>query len=135
MRLVHAPIALVAAALALSGCTTAQPTSAGAFKGAESDVAAVVDDISSAARKGDPEKMCNDLFTKELADRFKAGAADCADQLRDAIRDASAFDMDVQDVTVTGNTATAKVRQDKGGRTGTISFEKIGSGWRASAIS
>jgi hypothetical protein len=135
MRRVHASITLAVAALALAGCTAQTQTSAGDFQGAERDVAAVVDDISGAARSGDADKLCNDIFTKELADRFKAGASTCIDQVQDAMRDSNDFDIEVQDVTVTGDTATARVRQPDENRSGTFTFQRVGSGWRASGIS
>jgi hypothetical protein len=134
MRLLDASVTAVAVAIAISGCAATGPTSAGDFQGAESDVATVVDDLQKAARSGNPEKMCDDIFTKELADQFKAGASDCTDQVQDAIRDATEDEFEVTDVTVTGNTATAKVRQPETKRTGTFSFERIGNGWRLSAI-
>jgi hypothetical protein len=135
MRRVHTSITLAAAALALSGCAAQAPTSAGDFKGDESDVAAVVDDLQSAGRSGDPDKVCNDIFTTELANRFKAGKSSCVDEIEDAMRDVNDYDLEVQDVTVTGDTATAKVRQGKEGRTATFTFQRVGSGWRASGIS
>jgi hypothetical protein len=135
MRRVHASITLVIAALALGGCTATAPSSAGKFKGAESDVAKVVDDVQSAGRRGEPDKLCNDLFTSELANRFKAGSATCVDEVEKAMRDVNDYDLEVTDITVTGDTATAKVKQGKENRTGTFSFERVGNAWRVSSIS
>jgi hypothetical protein len=136
MRRVHASITLAAAAaLALGGCAATPPNSAKDFKGAEADVAAVVDDLQTAGRKGDPDKICNDVFTKELAASFKAGTSTCVDEVEKVLRDVNDYDLQVQDVTVTGTTATAKVRQGKEGRTATFAFERVGNGWRASKLS
>jgi hypothetical protein len=135
MRRVHASITLAAAALALGGCAATPPNSAKDFKGAEADVAAVVDDLQAAGRKGNPEKVCNDIFTAELAASFKAGASTCVDEVEKVLRDVNDYDLQVQDVTVTGTTATAKVRQGNEGRTATFSFERVGNGWRASKLS
>jgi hypothetical protein len=135
MRRVHASITLAAAALALGGCAAQGPSSAKSFKGDERAVAGVVDDLQNAGRSGNPDKVCNDIFTTELANRFKTQGTSCVDEVEDAMRDVNDYDLDVQDVTVTGNTATAKVRQGKERRTATFTFERVGSGWRASGIS
>jgi hypothetical protein len=135
MRPVHASIAVLAVALALGGCTAAGSSSAGDFTGAESDVAKVVDDLQSAGRSGSPDKVCNDIFTKELADKFAAGNSTCVDEVEKAMRDVSDFNLDVTDITVNGSTATAKVEQGKEKRTATFTFERIGNGWRASSLS
>jgi hypothetical protein len=135
MRRVHALITVAAAGLALAGCTATPPTSAGDFKGAEKDVAQVVDDMQKAGRTGKPDKLCNDIFTADLANQFKAGAETCVDEVEKAMRDVNDYDIKVTAVTVDGDTATAKVEQGKEKRTGTIGFQKIGNAWRVSSIS
>ncbi len=135
MRRVHVSITLAAAALALGGCAATPPNSAKDFKGAEADVAAVVDDLQAAGRKGDPDKICNDVFTAELAASFKAGSNSCVDEVEKVLRDVNDYDLQVEDVTVTGTTATAKVRQGKEGRPATFGFERVGNAWRASRLS
>jgi hypothetical protein len=135
MRRVHALITVAAAGLTLAGCTATPPSSAGDFKGAEKDVAQVVDDMQKAGRTGKPDKLCDDIFAAELADKFKAGAETCVDEVEKAMRDVNDYDIKVTDITIDGNTATAKVEQGKEKRTGTIGFERIGSSWRVSAIS
>jgi hypothetical protein len=126
---------VAAAGLTLAGCTATPPSSAGNFQGAEKDVAQVVDDMQKAGRTGKPDKLCNDIFTADLANQFKAGSATCVDEVEKAMRDVNDYDMKVTDVTVTGDTATAKVEQGKEKRTGTIGFQKIGNAWRVSSIS
>src|SRR3954447_16616890 len=135
MRPVHAPIAVLAAALALGGCTAAGKTSAGNFKGDEQAVAKGVDDLQKAARQGQNEKVCDDVFTKELAARFDAGGATCAGEIKDAIRDVNDYDLKVTDVNVTGTTATATVTQDKVHKSATFGFQKVGPDWRLSSLS
>jgi hypothetical protein len=135
MRRLHVSATLATAALALAGCAATPPSSAKNFQGAERDVAQAVDDIQAAGRSGDPDKLCNDLFTAEFADRFKAGSATCVDEVEKAMRDVNDYDLEVTDVTVTGDTATAKVKQGKEGVTATFGFQRVGNGWRASSLS
>jgi hypothetical protein len=135
MRSAHALITLAAAGVALAGCSATPPSSAKDFKGAEKDVAQVVDDMQKAGRTGKPDKLCDDIFTADLANRFKAGAATCVDEVEKAMRDVNDYDLKVTDITVDGNSATAKVEQGKEKRSGTIGFQRVGGAWRVSSIS
>ena len=133
MRRVHGPLTLLLAALALGGCTAQQDTSADRFQGAEADVAEVVDDLAAASRSGDGEEICTRIVTAELADELAAGD-ECKDQVEQAVSDANDYDLEVRDVTVTGSTARAEVRQGDDGRTATLEFERGDDGWRATSL-
>ena len=123
-------IALLLAALALPGCTAAdQHASAGSFEGAERDVAQVIDDLKAAR---DPEEVCSRLFTDAFAKSLEADGHDCVDEVQATIRDTANTDMDVDDVTVTGDRATAKVSQDKA--TATFELERSGDTWQISSL-
>jgi len=124
-------IAIVLATGSLAGCTAAnQNASAGSFEGAERDVAQVVDDLKSAR---DPEEVCSRLFTDTFAKSLEAGDQDCVDEVQATIRDTANTDMDVDDVTVTGDRATAKVSQ--GDATATFELERSGDdGWQISSL-
>ena len=125
MRRLFTPIALLLSIAALSGCTAAgQNTSAGSFKGDERDVAQVVDDLKGAR---DPEEVCSRIFTDAFAKSLEAGGHDCVDEVQATIRDTANTDMDVEDVTITGDRATAKVSQDD--KTATFELQKSGDGW------
>jgi hypothetical protein len=52
-----------------------------------------------------------------------------------AIEDADEFDLDVLDVTVTGNEATARVRRGDEGPTATFEFTRENGQWRATSLS
>jgi hypothetical protein len=132
MRSVHATITLALAALALAGCTAQQDTSADRFQGADREIAKLVDELSSAARSGDGEEICTRIVSSELAQELAAGA-ECKDEVGKAVSDANDFDLEVRDVTVTGTTARAAVRQDDG-RTATFEFERGRDGWRATSL-
>jgi hypothetical protein len=127
------PLTLIALLLAtgtLAGCTTAnQNTSAGDFKGAERDVAQTIDDLKSSR---DPEEVCSRLFTDAFAKSLEADGHDCVDEVQATIRDTANTDMDVDDVTVTGDRATAKVSQ--GDATATFELERSGESWQISSL-
>jgi hypothetical protein len=126
------PLAAVLAA-ALSACGAA-PTSSSKFKGEQANVAKVVDDLAAAGRSRNAKKICDDILAKQLVSELKAAGGDCETEMKRAIDDASDYDLQVKSVKVTGNNATALVRQGDAGPTATFTFVKQGGNWRASAL-
>ena len=51
-----------------------------------------------------------------------------------AIKDANDYDLQVRSVKITGDNATAQVRQGDDGEVATFSFVKEGGVWKASAL-
>ena len=130
MRRPFTLIALLLATGSLAGCTTAnQNASAGSFEGAERDVAQVIDDLKGSR---DPEEICSRYFTDAFAKSLEAGGEDCVDEVQATIRDVAGTDMDVDDVAVTGDRATAKVSQDD--KTATFELERGDDGWQISSL-
>ena len=136
-RPMRAPAAClaVAAALALPACT-GQTSSAGDFEGEEEVVATVVEDLQRYGSRREADTICDDLLTTELQGAVKAGSATCAAELKKALDDADAFELDVQDVTVSGTTATARVEgaDEAEGVMRTLELEKVGEDWRISSF-
>ena len=128
-----APALLVV--LTLAGCTQSEPTSTDNFTGAEAQVAQKVEDLETAGKRSNPEDICSDILAKELVDQLKAGGTDCATEMQKAIEDADDFDLEVLDVTITGTTATARVRRGDDGPTETMEFTRENNQWRATALS
>jgi uncharacterized cupredoxin-like copper-binding protein len=134
MRLSAIAVPLVLAALA-SGCAGGA-SSAGDFQGEQKQVADVVEKLQSAGETGDAKTICDDILSKALADQIKAAGSTCEQELDKAIKDADDFDLEVESVTIDGNTATAKVKgRDRGAdRVRTFEFSKEGSSWRATSL-
>jgi len=124
---------LSALALGAVGCGAA-PSSSGSFEGARGDVAQVVTDLASAGRRKDAEKICADLLSRSLQQRARAGASTCADELKKAADDADDFDLTVRSVAITGDRATAQVRQGEKGSVTRFAFVRENGGWRISAL-
>jgi hypothetical protein len=127
-------VPLVLAALA-AGCG-ASASSAGDFEGEERRVADVVEKLQSAGETGDAAEICNEVLASDLREEMQAADLDCEQELDKAIQDADDFELEVEDVTITGDTATARVRGREGDEetVRTFEFEREGSGWRATSL-
>ena len=125
---------LVLLALGLSACGATTTSSGANLTGAQKDVADVVSKLATAGRRGDAATICNDILSKQLLTQLKSAGGDCQTEMKDAIRDASDYDLQVRSVKVTGDNATAQVRQGKNGPVATFTFVKERGQWRASAL-
>jgi hypothetical protein len=128
---------LAAAALAavLSGCGAAT-SSSGDFQGEEKRVADQVEKLQSAGQTGDAKELCDEVLARSLRDQIGAEGSTCQTQLDLALDDADDFDLTVEDVTIDGDTATAKVRGRvaDGDQVRTLKFVREGQEWRASSF-
>jgi hypothetical protein len=124
------------AALALAGCgAQAQPSSAEKFQGEEQAVAQKVEDLQDAGESRKPEDICSDILSASLVQQLEAAGSKCVDEMEKAIDDADDFDLEVQDVKVSGSTATAEVMRGDDGPTVTMEFTKENGQWRATSLS
>jgi hypothetical protein len=125
----------LALALLAAGCTSGA-SSANEFEGEQKAVADVVEDLQSAGETGDAGKICTDIISSSLADQIKAAGASCEQELDKAIGDADDFDLEVESVEVSGDTATAEVKGREGDRdqVRTFEFERDGDSWRATSF-
>jgi hypothetical protein len=122
------PLALAALA---SGCAGAN-SSSNKFKGEDHNVAAQVEKLQSAGETGDAKEICDELLAKQLRDRMQAGGSNCEQELDKAIKDADDFDLDVQKVTISGDTATAQVKGRDEVRE--LELTREGGGWRVTSL-
>jgi len=134
MRLAFLAVLLVLAALA-NGCGAAA-SSAGDFEGEEQAVAEVVERIQSAGEGGDATEICDEVLATALRDAIAESGSTCEQELDKAITDADDFDLEVEEVTVDGAEATARVRGRDGDaeRVRELQFTREGDDWRATAL-
>jgi len=123
--------------LAVAGCgTQSQKSSVDKFTNAdEKAVAQKVEDLESAGKRGKADDICSDILSKALVDQLDTAGTNCATEMQKAIDDANEFSLTVEKVTVTGNNATAEVKQGDKGPTEQMRFTKEGGQWRATALS
>ena len=102
-------------AAAIAGCGQA-PSSAGDFKGSEKAVADTIEQLQTAAQNRKPADICSDVLARALVEKLKTAGHDCVDEMDKVTSDADDFELDVTDVTITGATATARVKAHRGGK-------------------
>jgi hypothetical protein len=130
-------VALALLLFAVAGCG-AQAETSSADKFSDPDQKAVaekVEDLENAGRRGQADDICSDILAKTLVSQLDAAGTDCATEMEKAIADATEFDLEVQKVTITGNEATAEVKQGDDGATETMNFTKENGDWRATSLS
>ena len=122
---------------AVAGCgTQSQPSSADKFKNPDQKaIAQKVEDLENAGRRGKADDICSDILAKSLVDKLDSAGTNCGSEIKTAIDDANEFNLTVEKVTVTGDTATAEVKQGDDGPTETMQFTKENGQWRATALS
>ena len=105
----------------------------GSFSGTEKDVASALDDLADAARAGDGQRACSELLSRKRVDAL---GTNCRKAMDDQFDNADTFTLDVEDITVSGNTARARVVSDFDGKdaTRTLVLVRESNRWRLDAI-
>jgi hypothetical protein len=124
------PLLLV---LAFAGCSGTQSSGA-SFEGDKKAVADVVGDLQSASQRRQADKICTELLARSLLDAFKASGGDCVREVDKAVSDVDDPTLEVQAVTITGATATARVKGLIRGKdaVATLGFAREDKKWRIS---
>src|SRR5689334_18724864 len=102
-------------AVALAGCTTTGTTGSKKFPGAQGDVAKAISDLQTAAQRKDATKICSQFLARALVTKLDAPGTSCNQEIDKAVSDSDELSLDVQSITVNGNSATARVQQGKKG--------------------
>jgi hypothetical protein len=135
MRRLALPLLLVLAAL-LAGCTsTGSSSSSKKFAGAAGDVSKAVDDLEAAGQRKNAGKLCSQLLARSLVSQIGESGTTCTSELDKALADSDDFKLDVRDIKVNGDKATATVLQGDPGSTRTIQFVREDNRWKATGFS
>ncbi|MDQ3850539.1 MAG: nuclear transport factor 2 family protein [Actinomycetota bacterium] len=119
----------------LSGCGGTARDSSREFKGDERAVAAAVEGLENAARKGDRRRICRDLLAQSLLRSLHDAGTNCGRAVR-AIKDVDSYDITVDDVTVRGPQATAQVTSGSGKaeERDTLTLVREGTAWKIASL-
>ena len=129
-------LAVCVLALALSACGAAPRDSAQDFSGAERSVAATVEDVEEAARKNEPGQFCRTLLSERLLTALEKQGTNCVTAAKQAFKDADSLELTVDDVAISGETATAKVTSGSGSKekTDTLELDRDGTSWKIASL-
>ena len=131
-------LAAASSVLFLVGCTTSPTTSTSTddFEGDERAVAQTVADLTEAASAREATDICGGVVSDALREEIAQGGSSCNDEMQKAIEDVDEFDLEVTDVTVTGDEATARVENaDRDRRVRrTFALVRVDGDWRISSF-
>jgi len=131
-------LSAVVLAVAAGGCAAGSDDSAEDFKGSERAVAAVIEGIEAAARKDDSGRVCEQLLSDSLLEALEKQGTNCKTAVKEGFDDADSLDLAVDDVKISGDTATARVTSGRAGsdqKTDAVSFVRDGAAWKVSSLS
>ena len=124
------------AVAALAGCSgDDSEREPGPAEGAAQQVAAVIDRLESATRRGDFDVICDDLFAQ--AARVRAGGDDCAELLRSTAGDVREPNIRILSIRIDGERADVRVRSQAEGQApleDTIELVREDPGYRIAAL-
>ena len=131
-------LTVVAVVVALAGCGGADPEpsakKSATVSGDQRSILATIDTLQTASRKGDGAKVCDDVFTPELAKSIEAAAKrSCAKEVRQRLFSPEAEISVSWDIKVAGRRGTAVVREQNG-NVSELSFVKQDAQWRIDRV-
>ena len=131
-RLVTLPLLLAALAAGCGGT----PSSAGDFEGEERRVAEAVEQLQSSGEARKAAEVCDEVFARALREAVAAPGSTCETEMEKALGDADDFALEVEDVTVDGTRATARVRAlgAEGRQVRTLELVREGADWRVASL-
>jgi hypothetical protein len=104
---------------------------------AEDQVRAKLDDFAKATAAKDYHRLCTDVLAKQLVQKAQAAGLSCEVALETGLKGVQSPKVQVQKVTVKGDSATAVVHTTAGNQdasTDTLQLARQGSDWRVSSV-
>ena len=131
-------IALLCAPLLATGvaaCGTTVSTSS--FKGEQQKVAQAVANLQSHATALEAKKICGEDLAAANVARLNAASGGCKKAIESQLKEIDSFEATVESVTISGDTATARVKGVNAGKKGiqTVALAKEDGKWKISGIS
>jgi len=103
------------------------------YDGTEAEVANVVDDFANAGRDGDGTKICEDIFSTELADNIeRESGQSCPSEVEDNLPEGE-YELEIDTLAVDGDTATAAVT-DQEDNSSVLHIDKVDDVWRVARV-
>jgi hypothetical protein len=130
--------ALLASLLLATGAVACGSTvSTSTFKGESHAVAQRISDYQADVSAASEKKLCNEDLSSAVRGRLNAAAGGCEEALKRQLGSIDDYEATVEQVTVSGTTATAVVKSTWSGkvRDTTLELVKEGDSWRITGVS
>jgi hypothetical protein len=121
-------VAVLTLAAAAAGCGR---------QSAEDQVRAKLDDFAQATAAKDYRRLCNDVLAKQLVQKAQAAGLSCEVALKTGLNDVQKPKVQIQKVTVKGDSATAVVHTtaaNQDASTDTLELSRQAGDWRVSSV-
>jgi Putative lumazine-binding len=125
-------VPLLAVGLAACGSTVSTST----FKGERHAVAQRISDYQSDIGAASEKKLCNEDLSSTVRRRLNAASGGCEEALKRQLGSIDDYEATVEQITVSGATATAVVKSTWSGklRDTTLELVKEGGSWRIAGV-
>ena len=134
MRRFTSLLALSAAVVAI-GCGGDDDVNNNAdnYDGTDGEVASVVDDFGNAGRDGDGDRVCDEIFTEELAGNVEEESGQsCASEVEDNLPEDD-YELTIDSLEVEDDTATVGVT-DQDDNESVLHLEQADGDWRVARV-
>jgi hypothetical protein len=131
--------ALASAGL-LAACGTQPAVSASSFSGAQRNVAQAVSNFQSDAQSHNESKLCQDDLASSVVAKLDVNGHTCTAVMSKQLNEVDDFALSFEKtnaITITGNTAVARVKTTVSGKSNkatTLKLVKQGSSWRIASL-
>ncbi len=103
------------------------------YDGTDAEVATLVDEFGDAGRDGDGDKVCEEIFTEELASSVEEAASQsCPSEVEENLPEGD-YEITIDSLEVDGDTATVSV-SDQDDNESVLHVEKIDDDWRVARV-
>jgi hypothetical protein len=103
------------------------------YDGTDAEVASVVDDFANAGRDGDGEKVCEEIFTENLAKNIEQEAGQsCATEVEDNLPEGD-YEITIDSLEVEDDTATVGVT-DQDDNASVLHIQRADGDWRVARV-
>jgi hypothetical protein len=103
------------------------------YEGTEAEVAAVIDEFANAGRDGDGTKICEDIFTADLAGNIEREAGQsCPSEVQENLPEDD-YELEVDTIEVDDDIATVGVT-DQDDNSSVLHITRVDAAWRIARV-
>jgi hypothetical protein len=126
-------VVVVVVVLLMGGGDDDVNNNADRYEGTQAEVAAVVDEFANAGRDGDGTKVCEDIFTADLAQNVeRESGQSCPSEVQENLPE-DEYELEVDTLEVDGDIATVAVT-DQEDNSSVLHITKVDAAWRIARV-